>query len=163
MANKKTKNIPAQKKKGFTGVRGKGGKRAGALSKKAQTFLELCKENFQFDPAKEFIGMYSKVKLRFEELDVQFNTPTRRANMTPAERAEYWHLYDKITDALKVFLKFSFPTLKSMDVSGDTGGTSIFHINIPAPVDIQRVDSDGKTINITPQKPAPVGIEDKKE
>lgn len=131
----------------------KKGRERGSLNKKATTFLNMCKEHFDFEPAKDFIRLYTPLKIRLAELEADFGT----SRMTPELRAEYFSLFSIIKEGLTLMMKYSYPTLKSSEITGDSGMTHIFNINTLL---TDPKISGKKMINITPQqnKPAPIQI-----
>lgn len=118
----------------------------GNLSKKATTFLAICKENFGFEPAKEFIGIYSKEQELYQELYLEFTDKEKRPKMSEADVGLFWKLHSEIKDSLKLFMKYSYPTLRAMNVQGNIGVTPIFNIQLGAPPEIEEVT------NVTPEE-----------
>ena len=118
----------------------------GNLSKKATTFLSICKENFGFEPAKEFIEIYSKEQELYQELYLEFTDKEKRPKMSEADVGLFWRLHSEIKDSLKMFMKYSYPTLRAMNVQGNIGVTPIFNINLGAPPEIEEVT------NVTPEE-----------
>ena len=111
----------------------------GNLSKKATTFLAICKENFGFEPAKEFIGIYSKEQELYQELYLEFTDKDKRPLMSEADVGLFWKLHSEIKDSLKLFMKYSYPTMRAMNVQGNLGIRPIFNINLGAPPEIEQV------------------------
>ena len=111
----------------------------GNLSKKATTFLAICKENFGFEPAREFIEIYSKEQELYQELYLEFTDKEKRPKMSEADVGLFWQLHAQIKDSLKLFMKYSYPTLRAMNVQGNLGVTPIFNIQLGAPSEIKQV------------------------
>ena len=51
----------------------------------------------------------------------------------------FWKLHAEIKDSLKTFMKYAYPTMRAMNVSGELGVRPIFNINLGAPPEIERV------------------------
>ena len=118
----------------------------GNLSKKATTFLAICKEEFGFEPAKEFINLYAKEQELYQELYLEYTHSDTREVMCEASITMFWTLHREIKDSLKTFMKYSYPTLRAMNVQGNLGVTPIFNIQLGAPPEIEEVT------NVTPEE-----------
>lgn len=117
---------------------------AGKLSKKAQTFLQICKESFGFEPAREFINLYANEQELYQELYLEYTDKKKRAKMLAVDVDMLWFLHKEIKDSLKTFIKYSYPTLRAMAVKGDIGTRPIFNINLGVP-------SQPEAITVTPE------------
>jgi len=111
----------------------------GKLSKKATTFLAICKEEFGFEPAKEFINLYANEQELYQELYLEYTSSDTRTLMPEASVNMFWKLHAEIKDSLKTFMKYAYPTMRAMNVSGELGVRPIFNINLGAPPEIERV------------------------
>lgn len=123
-------------------------RKVGKLSKKAQTFLDIMKESFGFEPAKEFIELYSNEQTLYQELFLRYTDKLKRRRMHKTDVAMFWRLHAELKDTLKTFIKYSYPTLRTMDVKGDLGQRPVFNINLgvpPAP----EIKDVTPTINVT--------------
>ena len=107
--------------------------KTGKLSKSAKTFLDIMKESFGFEPAKEFIELYANEQALYQELYLRYTSKTKRRRMVPADIHMFWKLHAELKDTLKTFIKYSYPTLRTMDVKGDAGTRPIFNINLGVP------------------------------
>jgi len=120
--------------------------KTGKLSKKAKTFLEMCKTQFGFEPAREFIEHYSREMTLYQELWLRYSSDVDRQNMSQQDIEAFWRMHDALKDSLKTFMKYSYPTMRATQVKGSGGPAPVFNINLGAPE-----KSKSKTINVTPK------------
>lgn len=125
-------------------------RKKGKLSKQAQTFLEIMKESFGFEPAKEFIELYANEQTLYQELYLRYTNRRKRAKMSAAEIHMFWKLHAELKDTLKTFIKYSYPTLRTMDVKGGPGQVPIFNINLGIPPEpkMKKVNPEASEITI---------------
>ena len=66
--------------------------------------------------------------------------------MTALEVDMFFQLHKEIKDSLKTFFKYSYPTMRAMQVKGDVGSRPIFNINLGVPVkepiEVVNINSD---------------------
>ena len=102
----------------------------GKLSKERQTFLQIVKENFGFEPAREFINMYTNEQELYQDLHHKMKDEKRRAKMTDEEKGLFWRLHTEIKESLKTVMRYSYPSLKSAEIKGSGGPAPVFNINL---------------------------------
>jgi len=123
--------------------------KGGKLTKKAQNFLQMCKEQFGFEPAKEFIQHYSREMIMYQELWLDYSNKDRRQTMTEVDINAFWKLHAEIKDSLATFMRYSYPTQRATQVKDVGGPTPVFHINlVPQEPAMRHTNS---VINVTPE------------
>lgn len=120
----------------------------GKLSKQAKTFLGIMKESFGFEPAREFIELYANEQTLYQELYLRYTNKTKRRYMKPIDINMFWKLHAELKDTLKTFIKYSYPTLRTMDVKGGTGARPIFNINLGIPPEPEIKNVTPKNVSI---------------
>jgi hypothetical protein len=120
----------------------------GKISKTSATFLAIMKEEFGFEPAKEFIELYSNEQYLYQELYLRFTNKNKRRRMSILDINTFWKLHAELKDTLKTFIKYSYPTLRTMDMKGDGGSRPIFNINLGVPPE-PKMKNVSPTIDIT--------------
>ena len=145
---KKTKKTSAATKKRES--------KKGLPSKKAQTLLAILQDNYKLEPIGEFVAVYSDEQILYQELMLKYKSEKKRVLMTAEELERLWYLHKEIKDSHKTLIKYSYPIMRAMELTGDTGKAPIFNITVVPTTTPDGSPVTAKMINIIPTKPAPI-------
>ena len=150
--------IRPDKKKPFVAPEGFGPKKRGKISKKKETLLEILREDFHFDPIKKYLKLFTNAEIVYDDLIDTYLDNEKRGAMPAADLNALGNSTGQMQASLNNIIKFTFPTLKTMEVQGGTGTAPIFLINTGQPI-VALPPGQG-AIDVTPEvplidKPAP--------